>query len=254
MKRWLPFLGVLLAGEAAAQVPPPREPSPPINDSPPPSPIDGFRPPSAAEVDKAAAVPEPPRPPPPPRKPGAVWLGWTLGSGYGWHPRRQLERRVDLEIDPGFGAGRLGHFGPEIGYQWRDRLSLSLQTRHQVIPRQSSDPTLVDASKQWAHTLVGRVIYVLYPDRYQRFRLYSGGVLGVGEGFRFRVEVAPSRTLPTSDTVRGGPFVFGPIGGIIYPLADGLSLVGELRVMFGALDPAGMADLSVGLQFDAFQL
>ena len=157
------------------------------------------------------------------------------------------------EVEGAFGAGHLGHFGPEIGYQWRERLSVSLQTRHQVIPRQVSDPTRIETARQWAHTLLGRAIYRL-PDVHPRFQLYSGGVLGVGDGFRFRVDAAPSRTLTTSDTVRGGPVVVGPIGGIILPLLEGLSVVGEVRALFGLPDPAGMADLSIGLQFDTFQL
>jgi hypothetical protein len=246
-------LGVLLAGSAAAQVPPPRPPSPPINDPPPRSPIDGPRRPATQVEAAKEVVPMPPRPPPPPRALRAVWLGWTLGSGYGYHPRRRLERRVDLSIDPAFGAGHLGHFGPEIGYQWRERIALSLQTRHQVIPRQITDPTKIDSSEQWAHTLLGRGIY-LFRDIHRRFHLYTGGVLGLGEGFRFRVEAAPSRTLSTSDTVRGGPVVLGPIGGIIVPLIEGVSVVGELRGMFGVPDPAAMADLSIGLQVDTFQM
>jgi hypothetical protein len=253
-RKLLPFLGLLLAAPAAAQVPPRRAPSPPINDPPPSSPIDGLR--RAAgppEMEKEDSAPEPPRPPPPARRLRAIWLGWTVGSGYGYHPRRRLERRVDLEVDGAFGAGHLGHFGPEIGYQWRDRIALSLQTRHQVIPRQITDPTQIDTSQQWAHTLLARGVY-LFRDLNPRFHLYAGGVLGVGEGFRFRVEAAPSRTLSTSDTVRSGPFVVGPIGGIIFPVAEGLSVVGELRAMMGVPDPGGMADLSIGIQVDAFQL
>jgi hypothetical protein len=247
-------LAVVLAGEAGAQVPPPRAPSPPINDPPPPSPIDGPRRSTAAQVEKKESEPpRPPAPPPPARKLHAVWLGWTFGSGYGWHPKRRLERRVDLEVDPSFGSGHLGHFGPEIGYQWRERIAVSLQTRHQVIPQQASDPTQVDDSQQWAHTLIGRAIY-LFPDYRPRLQPYTGGVVGIGEGFRFRVEAAPSRTLNTSDTIRGGPVVVGPIGGLIFRLTEGLSVVGEVRALFGLPDPGGMADLSIGLQFDTFQL
>jgi hypothetical protein len=239
---------------AAAQVPPPRPITPPINDRPPASPIDGpRRPTSSVAASREPAVPMPPRPPPPARALGAVWLGWTFGSGYGYHPKRRLERRDDLEIDGAFGAGGLGHFGPELGFQWRERIALSLQTRHQVIPRQVTDPTQVDSSEQWAHTLLGRAIY-LFRDIHPRFHLYSGGVVGLGEGFRFRVEAAPSRLLNTSDTVRGGPVVVGPIGGIIFPFADGLSLVGEVRGMMGLPDPAAMADFSIGLQVDTFQM
>ncbi len=253
LRYFLGFCGLLLAVPAAAQVPPPRLPTPPINDMPPPSPIDGpNRTAPPLEVARVA-VPDQPRPPPPPRALRAVWLGWTFGSGYGYHPRRRLERREDLEIDGAFSAGHLGHFGPEIGYQWRDRIALSLQTRHQVIPRQITDPTQIDSSQQWAHTLLGRATY-LFRDIHPRFQLYTGGVIGLGEGFRFRVEAAPSRTLSTSDTVRGGPAVVGPIGGIIFPLFEGLSVVGEVRGMLGLPDPAAMADISFGLQVDAFHM
>ena len=48
--------------------------------------------------------------------------------------------------------------------------------------------------------------------------------------------------------------VVGPIGGIIFPLFEGLSVVGELRGMLGLPDPAAMADFSLGLQVDTFQL
>ena len=58
-------LTVLLAAQARAQVPPPRVPSPPINDPPPPSPIDGPRRAAPVQVEKQAEnkEAEPPRPP-----------------------------------------------------------------------------------------------------------------------------------------------------------------------------------------------
>jgi hypothetical protein len=247
------LLAGLLAAPAGAQVPPPRAPSPPINDPPPPSPIDGPRRLAGEVKETQEVVPMPTRPPPPARRLRAVWLGWTFGSGVGYHGRRRLERRVDLEADAAFGAGHLGHFGPEVGFQWRERIALSLQTRHQVIPRQITDPTRIDSAQQWAHTLLGRGIYLLR-DIHPRLQPYTGGVLGVGEGFRFRVEAAPSRTLSTSDTIRGGPVVLGPIGGIIFRVLEGVSLVGEVRAMFGVPDPALMGDFSLGLQVDTFQL
>jgi hypothetical protein len=249
----VPALVFSLAAPAAAQVPRFRPPSPPINDPPPPSPIN--RPPSPAGTIelKQAPVPEAPRPPPPHRALGAVWLGWSFGSGYGYHPRTRLERRNDLQVAAAFSPGHLGHFGPEVGYQWRDRIALSLQTRHQVIPRQATDPTQIDDAQQWAHTLLARGIY-LFREVHPRFHLYSGGVLGLGEGFRFRVEAAPSRRLSTSDTIRGGPLLVGPIGGIIFPFTEGLSLVGEVRGMIGLPDVGAMADFSLGIQFDTFQL
>jgi hypothetical protein len=55
---------------------------------------------------------------------------------------------------------------------------------------------------------------------YPRGRLtpYVGGILGGGSGFRFRIDPQPSNNLSTSDTVRGGPLVLGPVAGLVFPL------------------------------------
>jgi hypothetical protein len=245
----LPALaGVLMAAPAGAQVPKPDEP-PPIRDAPPPSPID--RPKSEwaqAQVDKNKAA-EPEAPPLPPRQVKQVWLGWTFGSGYGWHTKQNLESRSSLEAGAAFGAGSLGHFGPEIGYQYRERLALVLASRHQVIPKNVTDPTQPGSPKQWGHTLLAKALYIFPATRYQ---LYAGGLLGGGSGFRFRVDPQPSQNLPTSDTVRGGPVVVGPVGGLIFPMIDKLSLVAEARLLAGAPDFATIAEINIGIQFDAF--
>ena len=96
--------------------------------------------------------------------------------------------------------------------------------------------------------MLAKAIY-RYPR--ERYQLYDGGVVGGGSGFRFRIDPQQSAALPASDTVRGGPVVFGPVGGIVLPLAERLSVVGELRVLVGAPDLAAMADFNVGLQFDS---
>jgi hypothetical protein len=247
----LPAAAGLLAALACAAVPAgasaqnkpvirPDEP-PPINDPAPPSPID--RPKSEwqrMELDKKKA-PEPEAPPLPPRQPGVIWLGWTFGSGYGWHNEQQLET-ANLQ------AG-LGHFGPEVGSQAGERYALVLASRHQIIPKNVTDPMNPGDPKQWGHTLLAKALYI-FPSA--RFQLFAGGLLGGGSGFRFRVDPQPSKNLPTSDTVRGGPIVVGPVAGITYPLADRLALVGEARLLAGAPDFATMAELNIGLQFDAF--
>ena len=102
-------------------------------------------------------------------------------------------------------------------------------------------------SNKWGHTVLAKATY-RYPR--ERYQLYYGGAIGGGSGFRFRIDPQQSAALPASDTVRGGPAVFGPLGGIVLPLAERLSVVGELRVLVGAPDLAAIADFNAGLQFD----
>jgi hypothetical protein len=222
----------------------------PINDPAPSSPIDG---PKKSRYGKTP--PAPPPPPPsvllPPRAAGQGWIGWNIGSGYGWHAAGPLEARSDLNVDAGYGATTVGHFGAEIGVQWSERLALSLQSRSQVIPRKSTDPTRGSASKQWAHSLLARAVY-LFPREGAQF--YLGGVAGGGEGFRFRIDAQPSINLTSSDTVRGGPVILGPVAGFVLPLLERLSLVGEARILVGVPDKAGIFELNLGAQFDFFKI
>lgn len=243
MKRITLTLTLMFISPAAAMAQ--KSPEPPISDPAPASPID--RPKSSAPPKPEVQIIEEPSPPIPPRAPGVWWAGWTLGSGYGWHGEQQLEAVDVKKAGAAFGFGAMGHFGPEVGYQYSDRLAFTLQTRHQVTPRKSSDQTVQATSKRWGHTVLAKAAY-RYPR--ERYQLYAGGVLGGGSGFRFRIDPQPSAALPASDTVRGGPVVFGPVGGVIWPLADRLSLVGELRLMAGAPDLAAMADFNLGLQFN----
>jgi hypothetical protein len=222
-----------------------------INDPAPDSPIDGPK------KSRYGKTPPPPPPPPPaallpPRGPGQGWIGWSIGSGYGWHAAGPLETRPELSVDSGFGAATVGHFGAEIGVQWNENVAISLQSRSQVIPRQSTDPTRGGNPHQWAHSLLARAVYLIPREGAQ---FYAGGVVGGGQGFRFRIDAQPSfRDLTTSDTVRGGPFVVGPVAGFILPLLERLSLVGEARILVGLPDEAGIFELNLGAQFDLFKI
>jgi hypothetical protein len=243
----LPLLGLLVSPSALAQPPRPnpadREPE--IYDPAPASPID--RPRSSKSEKEIAAEMAAVEPPPPPRQVGVVWVGWTVGTGYGWHPEQELETESRLKAGAAFGAGRLGHFGPEVGYQWRERIAFTLQTRHQIIPKVVTDQYQEGEPNQWAHSILAKAMY-LFPRG--RLQPYLGGMLGGGSGFRFRIDPQPSNNLPTSDTVRGGPLVLGPVGGLVFPIIERLHLVAELRALVGAPDFGAMAEANLGLQFD----
>jgi hypothetical protein len=189
--------------------------------------------------------PELPAAPIPPRAPHTAWVGWTFGSGYGYQGAGSTEAQ-DGTVTAGFSPGVLGYFGPEFGYQLNQRVALSLQTRHQVIPKNTPDTTRTVNPHQWAHSVLARATY-LFP--FEHFQIYAGGVLGAGY-FRFRTDPTPSRGAISSDTVRSGPGVVGPVAGITFPIAKTVSLVGEFRSLVGFPDFGVMGDFSLGLQFD----
>jgi hypothetical protein len=200
---------------------------------------------------KKEIEPPPELPPPPlkPRAPKVAWVGWTFGSGYGYQGAGETEAQPGSST-AGFAPGVLGYFGPEFGYQLNEQVAVSLQTRHQVIPKNSPDTTKTINPHQWAHSVLARATY-RFP--FEHFQLYAGGVLGGGY-FRFRTEPAPSATLSSSDTVRCGPGVVGPVAGITFPFAKTVSLVGEFRSLVGFPNFGVMADFSFGLQFDIGEL
>jgi hypothetical protein len=246
-------VGPAFAGLAFAQPPAATDPADRpgiINDPAPDSPIDRPR---SDRFKKAqpAPPPEPPEPLLPPRGAGQGYIGWNLGSGYGWHASGPLEANPGLSVNSGFAPAALGHFGAEVGAQWSDTWAFAIQSRHQVIPRKATDPTLGQDTKQWAHSIMARAAY-LFPREGAQF--FAGAVLGGGQGFRFRVDAQPSQNLPTSDTVRGGAFVAGPVAGFILPLVEKLSLVAEARALVGLPDTAGLFELNLGIQFDLFRI
>ena len=64
------------------------------------------------------------------------------------------------------------------------------------------------------------------------------GSLAVGGGSGFRLKVAPDRRtgLVRSDTVRGGPFLGGAGGGVIYHINPHIAWPTELRALAGFPD------------------
>ncbi len=214
----------------------------------PASPIDG---PKGQRFEK--------KPPPPPPEPAAPllprraaqqgWIGWSLGSGYGWYGAGPLEQRTDLRVDAGFAPTTLGHFGAELGVQWNEDWAFSLHTRHQVIPRQGGSRG--GTPHQWAHAAFVRGVHIFAREGAQ---LFAGGLVGGGQGFRFRIDAQPGRLLTTSDTVRGGPLMAGPVGGFVLPLLPKLSITGEARLVVGFPDKAAALELNLGAQFDLFTL
>jgi hypothetical protein len=194
---------------------------------------------SEQEREQRASVPR--------RGPGSIWIALTVGSGYGWHPRRTLEFRDQLSVAAGPSPSRLINLNPEVGYQLTDSVAVSLTSRHQFIPEEGTGDATAGSPKRQAHAVLLRGHKYLGDGSLQA-ALHAA--VGGGQGFRLYVPPRPGTTvnLARNDTVRGGPFLVGAGGGLVYHLARAFALTVELRGLAGFPDFAVNADLVAGGQ------
>jgi hypothetical protein len=178
------------------------------------------------------------------RQPGPV-LGGSLGLGYGYYGDRTLDFNRDLASEPSTGLSGLPLLLPELGWQFGDRLTASVQLRWQSLdPQGAGDPRLGSPAKHsWAVLLRGQ-----YQLGQGRLRPFVGANLGVGDGFRVVVPANPEAKLLRDDTIRGGPFVLGPGGGLLYHFNQYVALITELRALAGLPNFAMVGELSGGVQ------
>ena len=175
---------------------------------------------------------------------GFWWLGLGLGSGYGYAGKSGPEGYHGKISD--YLAGRapapLGQLTPEVGYFLTSSLSLSLQGRLQYLPRTSS---------RTANGAIAFLARLLYFTNGETVRFYGGAVLGGGNGFRLQVTGLHTTDTPSkvvSDTVKGGPVVFGAAGGMSVGLSDSWSWILETNILAGAPAFSMVVDLNTGVR------
>jgi hypothetical protein len=194
------------------------------------------------------------------------WIGFALGSGFGYAPASGLEALPQLSqrYASGFAWAGLGHLAPEIGYQFSPGFALSIEGRNQYIP-QSSHFSKFAAGGAQAVLLKG-IVYT----KQQRGRYFLAGAAGGGEGFRliaypaqgclvnqadecsrFTGTIAHDTEYPNfKDTIRGGPFVFGAGAGYIYEISPGVSWMAEVNLLAGLPKFAAVTDFNTGFQIN----
>jgi hypothetical protein len=171
------------------------------------------------------------------------WIGLGLGSGVGWHGRRDLDTQDDFFVPAGVLTAAVVHVSPEIGYRYSQRTAFSLQSRHQLIPLTG---TVDGASRpRTAHAVFLRVHRLLYPFG-DRVELWGTAAVGAGSAIRLYVPERPAAGLEASDTIAAGPLAFGPGVSLVYRTGPRLAIVGELRAMAAVWRFAALADLGVG--------
>jgi len=182
------------------------------------------------------------------RATGAFWAGLGVGSGYGWHLRRPLERHQGRQVTAGFSPVGLGHATLELGYQVSRRFSLSLQGRMQYLPASGSgDPEISKTPPEAAYALMLHGQYAL--AEVGDLQLLASLSAGYGSALRMVIAPAPQAGLITSDTVVAGPGVAGPGLGFAYNFTDKLAIALEARSLVGLPKVGVLLEATAGLQY-----
>jgi hypothetical protein len=182
------------------------------------------------------------------RRAGSIYVGVSVGSGYGYHPASRLEYRTDLQIGAGLSSVGVVHFAPEVGYQISDALSVSVMGRFQYIPAEGTISG-GGAPAKGANSILGKLSYGLGEHNFQvLLSLLAGG----GEGVRFQVPPKPTHdpktSLPSNDTVRAGPFIFGPAVGLLFHFTPRFAWMVDGKGLFGVPDQGYAIEFSTGPQ------
>jgi hypothetical protein len=208
---------------------------------------------------KGAGAPEPKEPGEDEDQDRHWYIGLGFGSGIGW-ATGSGEVNVDHKISPaGFAPSGLGHVLPEVGYFVKSDLLLSVQLRFQYITgpteETTTDPTEcggdgVCSPAKSALALFGRVTKFfgdgdLHP--------YITGV--VGAGYVRHVADFPSVGMVCGangkqecvDTVKAGPLLIGPGGGVLYNLSSGFALTLGVSTYIGVPDFTYQIDFNGGV-------
>lgn len=178
------------------------------------------------------------------RPEGKLWVGLGTGYSHGWQPGGELEFRTDQKVAAGMlGGGLL--LMPEIGYQWSEALSFSVQLRYQHVPTEGSGDGFAGTPATRAIALLARGTYSVGESN---LRPFLSVVAGGGDGFRLKVPPSREAFLIRSDTVRGGPLVAGGGVGLVYHFNPHVAWPTELRGLLGAPSLAAVAELTTSIE------
>jgi hypothetical protein len=180
---------------------------------------------------------------------GTFWMSLGVGAGFGYANANSTEAFGKYKV--GFNSGlapSVGHGTFEVGYFIGRKTALSLGGRFQAIIPPGPAGTATGA-------ITGLVRLLFFSDDDGKVRWYFAGVVGAGEGFRFSVaaQVSNPDGTPTGttvkDTVRGGPYVAGVGGGMLYKLSRHWRGSVETQGLVGFSHVSAVLDLTVGTRY-----
>jgi hypothetical protein len=199
---------------------------------------------------------EEPEPEPEPTEANTWFFGLGLGTGVGWASGNG-DLHVTDKVASGFGASKLGHLMPEVGYFLSPDLLLSVQLRLQFVSGATAmrDPTATMCGSDHicdpataAQAVLARATW-LFGDG--AVRPYLSGVLGAGQ-IRHMATIPganmcgsnPASPVKCVDTVTAGPIFAGGAVGVI------LNASSNFGVTLGVTPLLGFPNFTFHLDFN----
>jgi hypothetical protein len=179
------------------------------------------------------------------RPPGAFFVGFGAGFGYGVYPESHLDFRRDLRIQSNSGPAGLVLFTPEVGYQISQLFAVGVQLYWQEIRGSGIGDAQTGSPARRSLNALARGSYHAGDGRVQWI---ASAFLGGGHGFHLVVPPLPDQGLRRNDSVRAGPVVVGPGTGLLVHLFPHAALIAEARVLTGMPQWAAMVDARVGAE------
>ena len=180
---------------------------------------------------------------------GSWLLALGVGSGIGYASGHATEAfgKYGVGFNPGIAPASLGHVMWEVAYFVGRKTALSIAGRHQGI---FGGPA---GTATGAHSVLLRALF--FTEEQGKIRWYFALAAGGGEGFRLGVsaQVRDEDGNPTGytvkDTVRGGPFLTGMGGGMLYKLGRRMHLTVDTQALLGITHTSVVVDLTAGVRW-----
>ena len=189
------------------------------------------------------------------------FLGLGAGTGYGW-ASGYADVNSDAQVVPQFGASRLGHVLPEVGYFVSPDLMLSLQLRWQAVSGATpvTDPgmTMCGASHvcdpaTGAVAVFGRLTWLFGAGS---FHPYLAGSLGAGNirhlatfsnGANY---CGSNHSMKCVDTVAAGPILLGPGAGFFINVTPNFAFTLGVNTLVGFTVFTFHVDVNAGVALE----
>lgn len=178
-----------------------------------------------------------------------ISMGAGSGLGYAYGKATEAFGKYGVGFNPGIAPASLGHLVWEVAYFVGRKTALSVGGRHQGI---FGGPA---GTATGAHSVLARSLFFTEEGE-GKVRWYFALAAGGGEGFRMTVNASINDVdtgAPTGytvkDTVRGGPFVAGAGGGMLYRIGRRWHLSLDTQVLGGFPHFSAVLDLTGGVRW-----